>query len=606
MKNGVAFYFVFIVVLSLQFFYFIKGNNITDYMDFSGWLFYIASCLSHAASVGLFPLLTFLVLRIFRMKKMAVGIFVILSTLFSIMVYLDMMVYQLYRFHINGIVLSMFFGKGGREIFNFSPILYLQIGLSFIGVLVAYSSIWNIISRKEMYINNRTLSILAISFVCVTLYAHGYHIYAAFNNQISVQKSRRLLPYYFPTSANGLLMDCGFIPPAGVEQINIGNGGEICYPVKQLDAIEEQDSLKNIILILIDSWNPRALTQECMPHLFQYAEKNQCFNKHWSCSNGTRSSVFGLFFGLSSYYWDIFEPNRISPLLIDRLLAMNYTLNIYPSASLYDPPFGRVIFNRMENVRLSTEGNSAFERDTRITRDFISSLEHQSKSVKNPFFSFLFYDLPHSFDLPKEKLHKFQPSWEYAQYTNLNNNLDPLPFWNLYRNTCYQTDSLLGYIFSALEEYEMIDNTVVIITGDHGQEFNENKKNYWGHNGNFSKYQLQVPLICHFPNEEPEHHNHFTTHYDIVPTLMKKYLGVTNSTSDFSMGYMLEDTVDRYWHIVGSELNYAFITPNGDIIEKKSEGTIDITDSLLNFNKGWQIDMVQMEKSIKKLNRFLK
>ena len=120
MKNGVAFYFVFIVVLSLQFFYFIKGNNITDYMDFSGWLFYVASCLSHAASVGLFPLLTFLVLRIFRMKKMAVGIFVILSTLFSIMVYLDMMVYQLYRFHINGIVLSMFFGKGGREIFNFS------------------------------------------------------------------------------------------------------------------------------------------------------------------------------------------------------------------------------------------------------------------------------------------------------------------------------------------------------------------------------------------------------------------------------------------------------------------------------------------------------
>lgn len=608
MKHGIAFYFTFVGILSVQLFYFIVGSNIGDYMDFSGWLFYVASCLSHAATVGLFPLLVFFLLRGLRMKGLAIGSFIVLSSLISIMAYIDIVVYQLYRFHINGIALSMFFGKGGGEIFNFSPMLYLQISLSAVGVLAVYSLIWYVIARKGKCISKKALGILALSFVGVTLYAHIYHIYAAFNNQVSVQKCRRLLPYYFPTSANGLLMDCGFLPPTKAEQIDLGNGGgEINYPINPLEVSDGQDSVKNIVFILIDSWNPRALTSECMPNIHRYASENQWFNKHWSCSNGTRSGVFGLFFGLSSYYWDIFEPNHISPLLIDRLLDLDYELNVYPSASLYDPPFARVVFNRIKDVRLSTEGNTSLARDTKITRDFISSLDvHSKTATEKPFFSFLFYDLPHSFELPKEKLHKFQPSWEYAQYTKLDNEEDPLHFWNLYRNTCYQTDSLIGTVLSALEEYGMVDNTVVVITGDHGQEFNENKKNYWGHNGNFSKYQLQVPLICHFPHEEAREHHHFTTHYDIVPTLMSKYLGVTNPTEDYSMGYLLEDSVDRYWHIVGSELNYAFITPEGDIIEKKSEGAIEITDSALNPIKDYQMDATQMGLSIKKLNKFLK
>lgn len=605
MKKGIAFYFVSTIILSIQLFYFIVGSSVSTYMDFSGWLFYIASCLSHAATISLIPLILFVLLKICRLGKPATGIFILTSATLSTIAYIDMIVYNLYRFHINGIALSMFFGKGGREIFNFSSAQYWQAGLSVAGVIAAYSLIWWLISRKKSLLKKKLLGTIALLLVGTTLYAHGYHIYAAFNNQISVQKCRRLLPYYFPTSANGLLMDLGFLPPTqATGEMDLGNGnGEINYPIKPLE-ITEKDSLTNIVFILIDSWNPRALTEECMPNIYRYAEENQRFNKHWSCSNGTRSSVFGLFFGLSSYYWDIFEPNQISPLLIDRLLAKDYEVNIYPSASLYDPPFARVIFNKVKDVRLSTEGNSTLERDTQITKDFIASLEEKSEG--RPFFSLLFYDLPHSFELPKEKLNRFQPTWEYAQYTTLDNEEDPLPFWNLYRHTCYQTDSLVGMVFSALKEHEMEKNTVVIITGDHSQEFNENKKNYWGHNGNFSKYQIQVPMICHFPGEEPKLHRHLTTHYDIVPTLMKNYLGVTNPTSDYSMGYTLEDTTGRHWHIVGSELNYAFITPEGDIIEKKAESTIEVTDSALNPITDYPMDAIKMKESIDKLNRFLK
>ena len=83
----------------------------------------------------------------------------------------------------------------------------------------------------------------------------------------------------------------------------------------QLETVEP-DSLPNIVVILLDSWNRRALTPECMPHTYQFAEQNQWFANHVSGSNGTRSGVFSLFFGLSCYYWESFEPARVQPLLI--------------------------------------------------------------------------------------------------------------------------------------------------------------------------------------------------------------------------------------------------------------------------------------------------
>ena len=152
----------------------------------------------------------------------------------------------------------------------------------------------------------------------------------------------------------------------------------------------------------------------------------------------------------------------------------------------------------------------------------------------------------------------------------------------------------------------MDKNTAIIITGDHAQEFNENKKNFWGHNGNFSRHQSMVPLICHFPNEKAGKFKHRTTHYDIVPTVMSRYMGVKNPTEDYSSGHDLQDKQSRDWHVVGSELNYAFIVEGDTIIEKTAEGGVIITDNKLNPAPGYHIDQKKFTEAIKKLNHFLK
>ena len=84
------------------------------------------------------------------------------------------------------------------------------------------------------------------------------------------------------------------------------------------------------MLIAIDSWNYRAFNQDITPHISHFADSCSRFTSHLSSSNGTRGSIFGLFFSLSSIYWTDFEVSGIQPLLIEELLKQNYQIGIIP------------------------------------------------------------------------------------------------------------------------------------------------------------------------------------------------------------------------------------------------------------------------------------
>lgn len=112
---------------------------------------------------------------------------------------------------------------------------------------------------------------------------------------------------------------------------------------------------------------------------------------------------------------------------------------------------------------------------TAVLQQIICKHSIRWAAVQNLSFPF-FYDLAHGYEVPKDKLYRFQPSWEFADYMKLNNDIDPTPFLNLYYNCVAEADSLVGCVLHKLEEKKLLDNTLVIITGDHGQEFNENHK----------------------------------------------------------------------------------------------------------------------------------
>jgi membrane-anchored protein YejM (alkaline phosphatase superfamily) len=137
-------------------------------------------------------------------------------------------------------------------------------------------------------------------------------------------------------------------------------------------------------------------------------------------------------------------------------------------------------------------------------------------------------------------------------------------------------DGEIGKVLKALEESGLTDNSIIIITGDHGEEFNDNKKNFWGHGSNFTSAQIHVPLIIHWPGKRQQTFVHQTSHQDIVPTLMKDAFGCDSEFSGYSTGTHLLDEKKRPPFIIGGYYDYAIMEPSQiDII---TDGMLQVKD----------------------------
>ena len=607
-KKGFLYYLLAILLMAVLLMCYMVGSPAVQVMDVTGWLFFFLSCITHAATLMLaIWLVFFLPLALLRQYKMATILLVTFTSILGILLFVNMQVYKIYKFHINGMVLSLLTGEGAGDIFQFDTKLLLQEGTLLLLIVSICIAIWWIAGYLYRKLCQQCIKGSIIFLVLSALVANGIHTYGAFVQKTSVLQSAKLVPYYFPLTATRFMMSLGVDPAVPTVDGDMRSKGVLQYPVKELVSTTPADTTPpmNIVLLLIDSWNCRSLTPETMPNVYRFATENEWFANHVSSSNGTRFSVFSIFTGLPSYYWSAFEASHTSPVLIDELLRQDYDFRAYPSATLQSPPFNRLLFQRIPNLRIQTKGQTVYERDQRIANDFCADLP-QLKANGRPFFSFVFFDLPHSYELPKDSLNRFKPSWEYANYAALSNDVDPTPFWNLYRHCCYYTDRLIGQILQQLKALDLMENTVVLITGDHGQEFNENHKNYWGHAGNFSVWQIGVPLLLHRPEASQKKYKHRTTHYDISATLMHDYLGVQNPTDDYSAGYLLTDPRPRLWHFVGDDLLNAFIVEGDTILLKQGGGWMEVTDAHLNPVSDYRVNGRQMNDAFLKLNRFYK
>lgn len=607
LKEGFVYFLFTAVIIALQFSLYLLESTLKEQMDFGGYLFFFTASLSHATLFALPPFLLFiLILYLTRSKLAANTVHITLMVLLNTFLFINSYVFALYKFHINGFVLNMLFSEGGDEIFVFDTKLYLKVAL-YIGLIIAANIVLRYAATKLYKRLNRCFFVPAlITFGALTLFSNLYYAYCNVVQKASVVRSASHLPYYFPLTANRLMVKLGVIEPDAYAIINLNNGkgSDICYPLKPLQV--SHDSIyakpKNIILILVDSWNYRTFNRQVVPNIMALADSSQVFARHMSSANGTQGGVFGLFYGIPANYWKDFNVMGIQPLLMNEVRARGYNVNAFASASLVNPPFIKMLFANDKHIRDHTDGKTVYDRDCRITRDYISYLD--TVSHNRPFFSMLFYDLAHGISLPKEKLTHFRPTWEYTDYTILNNNYDPTPFFNLYRNCVAVIDSLVGQVIEKLKEENLLQNSVVIITGDHGQEFNENKKNYWGHKSNFSQTQLHVPFI-YYDASIPHHvYGYRTTHYDVSPTLMHNVLGIENDTQDYSRGYLLTDSKPRNWHYVGDNLDYGFIIEKNIIIKLQPTGRYEITDSLLNDLGKYPVSPKAMSEALRAVNRF--
>ena len=610
------FYAISSLFLAVMFCTYMIGSPVLSSMDFEGWVFFIASAISHASMFMLIPYLLALPFHLLGWRKTAMWVQGVLVSLLFILNFINEQVYAIYKFHLNGFVINMLTGPAAGDIFTFDAALYFK-EICLLLLVVCLAVVSYMLSR---YVYAKKQKAYALPIICTfvgcTLFAHLWNIYADFYQHRSVAKSARLLPYFFPTTSKSMMKNVFHLtPPDSYGQLDAFEESEdIVYPVNPLK-VETPNSLPNILVIMVDSWNRRCLTADNMPNTYAYAQQNEWYQNHVSSSNGTRGSVFGFFFGLPSYYWNSFDKAAVRPLFIDLLKKNNYDIQAFVSAGMEDPPFARVVFGHVKGIRAKSYGVNPYVNDNKATDEAIRAMQKHSAKRNQPFFYYVFLDLAHSFlGMPDDVNSVYSPAWSFADYAKLSNDMDPTPFFNLYRNCCHYDDVLIGKLLATLKQQGYADNTLVIIVGDHAQEFNENKKNYWGHSSNYSLWQIGVPLIIHHPNSQhpsPDTHHpiaftHRTTHYDVIPTIMHDYFGVQNPLSDYSLGSMLHDTASRDWHFVGNDLNYAFIVGGDTILEHQGNGALDVYDSKMNDVQGYNIDAKKFNAAMQRVNRFYK
>jgi membrane-anchored protein YejM (alkaline phosphatase superfamily) len=121
--------------------------------------------------------------------------------------------------------------------------------------------------------------------------------------------------------------------------------------------------------------------------------------------------------------------------------------------------------------------------------------------------------------------------------------------FNRYVNSCNHLDSQIWRIIQYLEQTDLLKSTIVLITGDHGEEFME--KGRWGHNSNPSEEQTRTPLVLWIQGIKPHRVTYMSCHLNIPATLLS-LMGVTNPLQDYSFGFDLLGYNYREFTIVSS------------------------------------------------------
>ena len=90
-----------------------------------------------------------------------------------------------------------------------------------------------------------------------------------------------------------------------------------------------------------------------------------------------------------------------------------------------------------------------------------------------------------------------------------------------YLNALRQADRHLGRLFAALRHRNLADDTIVVITGDHGEAFGDPHEQMVGHGGGLYEENIRVPLIFWNPRLFPtsQRSDRPGGHIDINPTL---------------------------------------------------------------------------------------
>ncbi|OYY06130.1 MAG: sulfatase, partial [Mehylophilales bacterium 35-46-6] len=498
----------------------------------------------------------------------------------TLLMYANAKIFSLYGMFFNGFILNLLITPGGIESLGGSSASDVGFALIALGFLSVQALVLWLVHRIYSKHNAPNLSfrLLPRSAIALTLLVHlGFALDRYSTEQLHVVAES--IPFYQTVSAKGFFKALGFKPQRDTK---LKIKGKLNYPLQPLN-VEKPAKPLNIIWLTSESWRADTLNEHIMPNSWQFAKSAANFTRNYSTGNGTRMGVFGMFMGIPGNYWFPFLESRRGAAIIDVLQQQQYQMSLYTSAKFTYPEFDKTIFAHVPSEMLHDDNKAAtgWENDRNNVDRMLSFIDQRDPS--KPFFTFMFFESPHArYYFPPESViaEPYRDDINYATIDKKTFREDIKPIKNRYINSVHHLDMQFGRIFDYLKTHQLLDNTIVIMIGDYGEEFMEH--GFWGHNSTFVDEQVLTPLVIYAPGMQPLVSNDMTSHMDVIPTIMP-LLGVTNPASDYTTGYNLLKGEKRDYTYISDWDKVAYVDDEVKIIQPvNSNGFMTVKASRAN------------------------
>jgi membrane-anchored protein YejM (alkaline phosphatase superfamily) len=322
--------------------------------------------------------------------------------------------------------------------------------------------------------------------------------------------------------------------------------------------IERKD---NIVFLHLESLRSDMLTPELMPNLYQFAQEEGILlpNHHTSGTN-TGSGAFGALSGLDGMFYQPARSLDLSPLPLKLLNGLGYRQSCFYTKNMdYDDLFSYLFEETNDHSFMASEG--PIEIREKVMLDEYLKTFHQTEEPRLDYV--MFYTTHYDYYYPDT--HEFYTPALSLGFDIGGTNTESRRLWtqreqllNRYRNATRYLDDLLGQFLRSLKASGALEDTVLLIFGDHGEAFWEHGR--FGHTFGFSNKQTQVAAVAHFPGRPTIHVDEPTSHADFFPTIFD-YLGLSGMPGQFMTG--------RSWFTPDSDEQVA-VTTRGTIHARPS------------------------------------
>jgi membrane-anchored protein YejM (alkaline phosphatase superfamily) len=529
-----------------------------------------AICLNAVCLVVPFVLAMAPVLRI-----IVAGLSFLLAAALQLFLITDVRVFSFFKFHINALVINFLTTEGASDSLRLGMATwatYLVVGLLVIGGEM-------VLAGKVIY-KGKSFSWLrfeiwpvVLGLLLVVLADKGLYAYADLTNRAPVLSLARFYPLYGRITVKHLAEKWfGYRLNREKEVALSETGKSLKYPLAPL-TFSPNSPRYNVVLLAVEAFRWDMLTPEVTPHLDEFAQQNIRFVNHFSGGNGTRFGLFSMLYGLYGSLWHPFLAARQGPVLIDALRERDYRFLILSSTRLTFPEFRKTAFIKIPESILDEHAEpESWKRDRVLIDQFHQFLDRTPAT--QPFFGFVFFNSSHPFYQYPKEFEKFGPVT--GPEVNYMSGLTPSKVQGLknrYKNALYYEDALVQQVIDDLKQHGMFDNTILIIAGDHGEEFAEN--GYFSHNSAFDDYQIKSALVMKIPGVAPQTVTNMTSHLDFVPTILT-LLGCTSPPATYSHGRYILSTEPRSF-VFSSDWS------NGAIVTVDERAVVPVSSSKVRF-----------------------